>query len=205
MESVSDLGCHSRIREGDRTRCRGWRLRWRESSVMRRRGRRRKVCTVGPIRPSHSSELELTTVRIALHSLQGALGKTSGRSYKAAPRQLLQVDPNEAGASPTLSPAHAHISKEDAVHKEGEGAAQEAAKLGRAALGNAAPVSTPSRFVHNSVCSRPGQTGGVVRKDPLTHRETLAILERMYDLVLEVEQLRRDQPPPEEEEAHQAW
>ena len=28
----------------------------------------------------------------ALNSLQGALGKTSGRSYKAAPRQLLQVD-----------------------------------------------------------------------------------------------------------------
>ena len=29
---------------------------------------------------------------LALNSLQGALGKTSGRSYKAAPRQLLQVD-----------------------------------------------------------------------------------------------------------------
>lgn len=27
-----------------------------------------------------------------MNSLQGALGKTSGRSYKAAPRQLLQVD-----------------------------------------------------------------------------------------------------------------
>ena len=27
----------------------------------------------------------------ALNSLQGALGRTSGRSYKAAPRQLLQV------------------------------------------------------------------------------------------------------------------
>ena len=142
---------------------------------------------------------------IALHSLQGALGRTSGRSYKAAPRQLLQVDPNEAGASPTLSPAHAHISKEDAVHKTGEGAAQEAAKLGRAALGDAAPVSTATEFARTSVCSPHEQTAGVVRKDPLTHRETLAILERMYDLVLEVEQLRRDQPPPEEADAHQAW
>jgi hypothetical protein len=28
----------------------------------------------------------------SLHTLQGALGKTSGRSYKAAPRQLLQVE-----------------------------------------------------------------------------------------------------------------
>lgn len=31
-------------------------------------------------------------VSVAVHSLQGALGKTAGRSYKAAPRQLLQVD-----------------------------------------------------------------------------------------------------------------
>ena len=51
---------------------------------------------------------------LALHSLQGALGRTSGRSYKAAPRQLLQVDPNGVGTSPILSHAHPHISKEDA-------------------------------------------------------------------------------------------
>lgn len=75
----------------------------------------------------------------ALHSLQGALGKTSGRSYKAAPRQLLQVDAANPGASPTVSPAHAHISKES-VHTPNEGAAKEAAKLGREALGNAGDV-----------------------------------------------------------------
>lgn len=69
----------------------------------------------------------------SLHALQGALGKTSGRSYKAAPRQLLQVD----GTSPTLSPAHAHISKTDSFN---EGAAKEAEKLGREALGDAAHV-----------------------------------------------------------------
>jgi hypothetical protein len=62
------------------------------------------------------------------HSLQGALGKTSGRSYKAAPRQLLQVDPSNAST-------HAHISKEDAIRKHGEGAAKEAAKIGVEALG----------------------------------------------------------------------
>src|SRR5262245_57853842 len=73
---------------------------------------------------------------VALHSLQGALGKTSGRSYKAAPRQLLQVD--AGNTSPTTSSAHAHISKEDGMHSEG--AAREAAKLGREALGNAAYV-----------------------------------------------------------------
>lgn len=74
---------------------------------------------------------------LALHSLQGALGKTSGRSYKAAPRQLLQVDGANASASPTLSHAHAHISKASETR---EGAAKEAAKLGRQALGTAADV-----------------------------------------------------------------
>lgn len=64
----------------------------------------------------------------ASHSLQGALGKTSGRSYKAAPRQLLQVDASNAAT-------HAHISREDAIRKHGEGAAKEAAKIGVEALG----------------------------------------------------------------------
>jgi len=123
----------------------------------------------------------------SLHSLQGALGKTSGRSYKAAPRQLLQVDPNNTSASPTLSHAHAHISKEEVTQADGEGAAKEAAKLGLETLGDAAP------------------TAGVVRKEPLTHRQVLVMLENLYDRVLEVEQLRRDQPPQEEEEAHQTW
>lgn len=49
------------------------------------------------------------------------------------------------------------------------------------------------------------QTAGVVRKEPLSHRQVLVILENLYDLVLEVEQLRRDQPSQEEEEAYQFW
>ncbi|KAF8909417.1 topoisomerase II-associated protein PAT1 [Gymnopilus junonius] len=121
----------------------------------------------------------------AVHSLQGALGKTSGRSYKAAPRQLLQVD-SGAGASPTLSHATAnlHISK---TTVQNEGAAKEAAKLGREALGVA------------------GETDNLVRKDPLTNRQVLVILEGLYDTVLRVEQLRRDQPPLEDVEASQDW
>lgn len=115
----------------------------------------------------------------SIHSLQGALGKTSGRSYKAAPRQLLQVDAGNASPSPTLSPAHIHISKVSVYH---EGAAKEAAKLGREALGNAADT-------HN-----------LVRQDPLSQRQVLTILEKLYDLILSVEQLRRDQPLPEEDE-----
>ncbi|TFK25645.1 hypothetical protein FA15DRAFT_341353 [Coprinopsis marcescibilis] len=109
----------------------------------------------------------------SLHSLQGALGRTSGRSYKAAPRQLLQVDAN----SPTLSPGSSQPPNSSGFN---EGAAQEAAKLGREALGDA------------------GHAGEVIRQDPLTHRETLVIVERLYDLVLHVEQLRRDQPHPED-------
>lgn len=78
-----------------------------------------------------------------MHSLQGALGKTSGRSYKAAPRQLLQVDP--ANAAATLSGTHPHISREDgqghSLGRDSDGAVREAAKLGREALGDAAGVS----------------------------------------------------------------
>ena len=58
-----------------------------------------------------------------MNSLQGALGKTAGRSYKAAPRQLLQVDtPAEQSA-------------------DADGAAKEAAKRGREALGMSSDVS----------------------------------------------------------------
>lgn len=92
-------------------------------------GRKKRDCTVRLPRGLSLSPT-LSTSK-ALHSLQGALGKTSGRSYKAAPRQLLQVDASSA----TISGTHPHISKED-----GNGAAQEAAKLGREALGQAAGV-----------------------------------------------------------------
>ncbi|KAG6374836.1 topoisomerase II-associated protein PAT1 [Boletus reticuloceps] len=125
----------------------------------------------------------------ALHSLQGALGKTSGRSYKAAPRQLLQVDSGNATA--TLSGTHPHISREDgqghSLSTNSDGAIREAAKLGREALGDVA-----------------GQDG-VVRKDPLTRREVLVAIESLYDLVLNIEQLRRNQPFEEDDEAVLAW
>ena len=125
---------------------------------------------------------------VALNNLQGALGRTSGRSYKAAPRQLLQVDSTNASTTPTASHATAaHISKADAsaAQQEGENAAREAAKIGREALGNAKE--------------------GLVRRDPLTHRESLVIIEQLYALVLEIDQKRRDQPAPEEEEEFAQW
>lgn len=48
-------------------------------------------------------------------------------------------------------------------------------------------------------------TDGLVHRDPLTNRESLVILEQLYDLVLDIEQRRRDQPLPEEEEAFEEW
>lgn len=56
-----------------------------------------------------------SNVSVVSH-LQGTLGKVSGQSYKAAPRQLLQVE-------------HDHISMGDAA------TAKQAAQLGREALG----------------------------------------------------------------------
>ncbi|KAG6868797.1 hypothetical protein C0993_010427, partial [Termitomyces sp. T159_Od127] len=115
----------------------------------------------------------------SFHSLQGALGKTSGRSYKAAPRQLLQVDAATPGGSPTLPPGHAHIGK-DSVQISKEGAAQEAAKLGREALGNV------------------GDMHGLIRKEPLTHRQILVVVESLYDVVLKTENIKRNEPSPED-------
>ena len=79
---------------------------------------------------------------LAIHSLQGALGKTAGRSYKAAPRQLLQVDSNGAVDGPANAHAHGHISKDDAK-ENAAGAAKEAARRGREALGDVSPFIGP--------------------------------------------------------------
>jgi DNA topoisomerase 2-associated protein PAT1 len=87
-----------------------------------------------------------------------------------------------------------------------EGAAKEAAKLGREALGNAAHVCyTCFHHILDYIVTFLPQTDGLVRKDPLTHRQILAILENLYDVVLKVEQLRRDQPSESDVEAFQTW
>lgn len=45
----------------------------------------------------------------------------------------------------------------------------------------------------------------MVREDPLTQRQVFVALESLYDLVLDIEQLRRDQPIEEDEEDVAAW
>jgi DNA topoisomerase 2-associated protein PAT1 len=76
---------------------------------------------------SNARQREKEKGQHAIHSLQGALGKTAGRSYKAAPRQMLQVSGNGSDT------ATGHISKDD--KENAAGAAKEAAKRGREALG----------------------------------------------------------------------
>ncbi|KAF8316541.1 hypothetical protein DL93DRAFT_2077752 [Clavulina sp. PMI_390] len=99
-------------------------------------------------------------------NLQGALGKISGRSYKAAPRQALQV-----GSSLETR----------------EDTAAAAAKEGLEAL---AGVSGANQSPQK----------------PLSKIQALMTIEAMYDAILDIEQLKRDQPPPNAEEAAQiAW
>ncbi len=43
------------------------------------------------------------------------------------------------------------------------------------------------------VCSSAFQPDSTTAKDPLTTKEALKILEHLYDLVLDIEQLRREQ------------
>jgi len=101
-----------------------------------------------------------------------------------------------------MSPAHAHVSKASAQSKE-SGAA-EAAKLGRAALGDAADVRILFVSVVSSLIT--SQNENLVHKEPLTRREVLIIVEELYNLILNVEQVKRSQPLPEEEqERHDAW
>ncbi|TFK51708.1 hypothetical protein OE88DRAFT_1658294 [Heliocybe sulcata] len=102
----------------------------------------------------------------SLSSLQGALGKTAGRSYKAAPRQLLQVDSPRPAANGDHSEDEYKTDFE--VH-----AAKEAAKLRKGVLGE-------MHDEHN-----------FVRRDPLTHLEVLAIIEHLYDLVLQLGAIER--------------
>jgi len=152
----------------------------------------------GHRRPSAMQRMEAQVERIVnnarmrekekstLNSLQGALGKTSGRSYKAAPRQLLQVDSGPNGSnSPTLSHAvsTSHISKADAAghpHRDG----------------NASPGDADHHHHHHHAVE--GTTGET--REPLTPRESLIILEHVYDFVLDLEHPRPELVPHKEDD-----
>lgn len=101
--------------------------------------------------------------KASLNSLQGALGRTSGRSYKAAPRQLLQVDSTSSTNSDHTG--------------------------GSATNGNSAG-SDLARALNGATAD----PNGVVKKDPLTYKESLRILEHLYELTMHIDSHRRTIP-----------
>ncbi|PCH44187.1 hypothetical protein WOLCODRAFT_76293 [Wolfiporia cocos MD-104 SS10] len=128
--------------------------------------------------------------KMSLNHLQGALGKTSGRSYKAAPRQLLQVDAGSVSPSPShpALPSHAHISKADATKHEDKDKAEGTKEETKNGVEAPASVASSDSFE---------------RQKPMTQRETLMAIEYLYDIVLETDQLVRDEP--QDEEVHEEW
>lgn len=102
-------------------------------------------------------------------ALEGALGRVSLSSTKN-PRQMLQISADAAKAN-SQERSSSGAATPDAGHaRDAVRQALEGASLG----GN-------------------GNAG--LRRDPLTKHEVLRILERLYDLVLQLEQLRRNAPP----------
>lgn len=100
-------------------------------------------------------------------ALSGALGRVSAKSAHK-PRQMLQLINRDEDAPEARHDAATHDEQQDAMRIAMQGAA-----LGEnvdAALGPDAPQQ---------------------RRKPLSARQTLLTLERLYDLVLAVEQLRR--------------
>ncbi|SPO28397.1 related to PAT1 - topoisomerase II-associated protein [Ustilago trichophora] len=98
-------------------------------------------------------------------ALEGALGRVSLSSTKN-PRQMLQISADAAKANKERTSGDA---TPDAGHaRDAVRQALEGASLG-------------------------GNSG--LRRDPLTKHEVLRILEKLYDLVLHLEQLRRNAPP----------
>jgi DNA topoisomerase 2-associated protein PAT1 len=114
-------------------------------------------------------------------TLQNVLGKTSGRSYKAAPRQLLQV----AIASPESQKAHPHPVKDHEIDNITE-----------------APLKHGQVWWFSLFVSI---TNFVQLPAPFTRAESLLIIERLFSIILDVEQLRRNRPTTEDSSAISEW
>ena len=105
-------------------------------------------------------------------ALEGALGRVSLSSTKN-PRQMLQISADAAKANKERS-SSGHSTPDAGHARDAVRQALEGASLG----GNASNAG--------------------LRRDPLSKHEVLRILEKLYDLVLQLEQLRRNAPaaPP---------
>jgi DNA topoisomerase 2-associated protein PAT1 len=110
-------------------------------------------------------------------SLDGALGKIATRT-RSAPRPLLQVTPSSA-AVPTSS----------SIGVDGEKSASSPPPGSAPSHNTGESLLTGAGLVATSSTSEPSTGDG-----PLTHRAALAIIENLYDVILDLEQLRRIQP-----------
>lgn len=112
-----------------------------------------------PLHRPASSKPEADYLGFAVNpALQGALGNVSGRSNKAAPRQMLQVSSNGPTASPSFAAA-----LPVKTHEDHHRVAQAAGKLGREAM-NVDPVRSPDAYVESKrteldKCSRARSLG----------------------------------------------
>lgn len=110
-------------------------------------------------------------------SLDGALGKIATRT-RSAPRPLLQVTPT---ASATSVPTSSNLMTDADTSSA-----------------SPTPNTNPSQDKGESLLTGAGLVAKsnehATTEGPLTHRQTLAIIERLYDTVLDLEQLRRIQP-----------
>lgn len=112
-------------------------------------------------------------------NLEGALGKV-GLSVAGNPKQALQISKDASGGAAAATKGSAA----DAVREALEGAS-----LGGRGTEGAEGNTTPG--------------GGSGKRAPLTRHETLRILEKLYDILLNLEQLRRSVDDAEAQQAEQ--
>ncbi|GAA5873311.1 hypothetical protein JCM8547_007066 [Rhodosporidiobolus lusitaniae] len=121
-------------------------------------------------------------------ALDGALGKIATRT-RSAPRPLLQVKPSSS-VLPGSSSAPAAPSLSASSSQDGAGANEKGPSTGQSLLKGAGLIArTDSPSETKTTVNADAGTGG-----PLSYRATLTIVEKLYDCVLDLEQLRRIQP-----------
>ncbi|BGO98946.1 DNA topoisomerase 2-associated protein PAT1 [Rhodotorula toruloides] len=130
-------------------------------------------------------------------SLEGALGKIATRT-RSAPRPLLQVKPSSTSVHKERAVSEEQgaegarngTGSPDAEKQQGQGGKKKVGagvSTGQSLLAGAGLITTTSSA--SDAASAPNPITG-----PLSHRDALAIIEKIYDCVLDLEQLRRIQP-----------
>lgn len=116
-------------------------------------------------------------------ALDGALGKIATRT-RSAPRPLLQVKPTTS-----LLPGGGVPPNSSAVSASAAAESKEGPSTGQSLLKGAGLITTQATSSPSAPQNEFSTPAG-----PLSYRSTLAIVEKIYDCVLDLEQLRRIQP-----------